>query len=94
MLALASPYCQHIDTRCEPSQSCGKLVLHIRSPMRIGNANGLPCVCGRILRASYRLRLRIEALYRCLRLQVSELACRASIASGGWGRAGAQAARA
>ena len=56
MLALASPYCQHIDTRCEPSQSCGKLVLHIRSPMRIGNANGLPqCLRERIPSASYRL---------------------------------------
>ena len=54
MLALASPYCQHIDTRCEPSQSCGKLVLHIRSPMRIGNETACPGLRSASL-ASYRL---------------------------------------
>src|SRR5262245_55271265 len=38
VLALVNSYCQHVNTRRKPGQSCSKLVLHTRSPMRIGNA--------------------------------------------------------
>src|SRR5215469_15243872 len=48
VLVLASPYCQYINTRRQPGQGCGKLVLHAYSPtpqltMTRGYAHGGAC---------------------------------------------------